>query len=273
MHELSSIRAVQSNGLTTESHARITNLGKTFWSKRGNVEALRSINLDVPFGEFVSIVGPSGCGKSTLLRCVAGLDSPSSGEVTISGRKIREPPEGIGLVFQRDVLFEWHTVLGNVLLPAEFVGRDRAGFVERAHELLTRFGLDGFQERYPWELSGGMRQRVSICRALLLDPPLLLMDEPFGALDAFTRDQLNLLLHQIRQTTRKTVIFITHSISEAVFLADRVAVMKRRPGEIVEVIDIELPTQRPLSLRETKQFTEYTGHIRSLFEQLGTYRD
>jgi NitT/TauT family transport system ATP-binding protein len=245
---------------------------KVFSSRRGNIEALRSINLTIDSGEFLSIVGPSGCGKSTLLKCVAGLEKISSGSIQFQGREVDSPPDNLGIVFQRDVLLDWRTVIDNVLLPVEFRNGNRKEKKGRAVELLHLFHLDGFEQRYPWELSGGMRQRVAICRALLDDPALLLMDEPFGALDALTRDELNIELQTIWDQTKKTVLFITHSISEAVLLSDRVAVMKKMPGEIVEIVDIGLPRPRTLAMRETPEFGALMRRIRVIFESLGILR-
>jgi NitT/TauT family transport system ATP-binding protein len=179
----------------------------------------------------------------------------------------------MGVVFQRDVLLDWRTILDNVLITAEFQGIARAGVKDRALQLLDRFGLVGYEERHPWELSGGMRQRAAICRALLCDPELLLMDEPFGALDAMTRDDLNVELARIWQDTRKTVVFVTHSITEAIFLSDRVVMMDRNPGRVVEVIDIDLPRPRPLAVRETPEFGRYASHVRHLFASLGILKE
>jgi NitT/TauT family transport system ATP-binding protein len=256
------------------SYVSLNNVGKVYRSRRGDVEALSRISIDIREGEFLSVVGPSGCGKSTLLKCVAGLDVISSGRLTIRGRDMAGPPDSLGIVFQRDVLLDWRTVLDNVLLPIEFesADNDKNKYVKRANELLELFGLNGFQNRYPWELSGGMRQRAAISRALLRDPSLLLMDEPFGAVDALTRDVLNIELQRIWNETKKTVIFITHSIAEAVLLSDRIAVMKRNPGEIVEIVEIDIPRPRNLAMRETSEFGKYARHIRETFERLGFYK-
>jgi NitT/TauT family transport system ATP-binding protein len=247
--------------------------GKTYPSAQGPVTALTGVSLDVREGEFLSLLGPSGCGKSTLLRCVAGLDRLSAGSVSVRGKEVRAPPAGLGMVFQRDVLLDWRSVRDNVLLAAEFEGRPRRGYADRATALLERFGLGAFADRHPWELSGGMRQRAAICRALLCEPEILLMDEPFGALDAMTRDDLNLELSRIQQDGGRTVLFVTHSIAEAVYLSDRVAVMSPGPGRVVEVFAIDLPRPRPLSLRETPDFARHVGAIRSLFSRLGIVRD
>ncbi|RJF69228.1 ABC transporter ATP-binding protein [Rhodopseudomonas palustris] len=233
------------------------------------IAALKDINLDIAPGEFISIVGPSGCGKSTLLKCIAGLQPISAGSIKIRNQPVNAPPENMAIVFQRDVLFDWRTVLDNVLMLVEFKGLRRKDYQERAHKLLREYGLDGYANRFPWELSGGMRQRVAICRALIVDPDLLLMDEPFGALDAMTRDDLNAELERLWHETRKTVVFITHGIDEAVYLGDRVVVMARNPGRIAEIVDIDIPRPRPLSIRQTEDFGKYVQHIRHLFASMG----
>lgn len=248
-------------------------LGKAYGSRHGAVEALAGIDLEVREGEFVSILGPSGCGKSTLLKCIGGLEAITSGSLLVRGQPLSGPPEKAGMVFQRDVLLDWRTILDNVLITAEFLGLRREDLKPRAMQLLNRFGLEGFEHRHPWELSGGMRQRASICRALLCDPELLLMDEPFGALDAMTRDDLNLELARIWQDTRKTVVFVTHGISEAIFLSDRVVMMDRNPGRVIEVLDIALPRPRSLAVRETPEFGRYVAHIRHLFAGLGILKE
>ena len=205
---------------------------------------------------------------------VAGLISSSSGSIEIGSSGVRGPYTDLGIVFQEPVLLDWRKVLGNVLLQVELrKGYDKRKYRARALELLDLVGLKGFEDRYPFELSGGMRQRVSICRALLHDPPLLLMDEPFGALDALSRDQLNLDLQSLWLQSKKTVMFVTHSISEAVFLGDRVVVFSGRPGRVVEVLDIDLPRPRHLSVRETPEFGRYAGEIRRVFSSLGVLRE
>jgi NitT/TauT family transport system ATP-binding protein len=234
--------------------------------------ALEDISLSVAPKEFVSLLGPSGCGKSTLLRCIAGLEAPSAGTVRINAVPVTEPAKGMGIVFQRDVLFDWLDVLDNILLPARLGRRDGKAMRTRARELLALIGLEGFERRHPWELSGGMRQRVAICRALLLEPTLLLMDEPFGALDAMTRDELNLELQRIWMDNANTVLFVTHGIAEAVFLSDRVAVMSPSPGRIVELLEIALPRPRPLAIRENAEFGSYVARIRTIFENFGMLR-
>jgi NitT/TauT family transport system ATP-binding protein len=232
-------------------------VGMTYRADSGPVEALRDISFAVGRGELVALVGPSGCGKSTLLRIVAGLRPPTTGSVAVAGRPVRGPITAVGMVFQAPVLLKWRTVRDNVVLPAELSGLDARGFRDRADALLELVGLTGFGDRYPRELSGGMQQRASICRALLLDPPLLLMDEPFGALDAMTRDDMNLELLRVwgeSATERKTIVFVTHSIPEAVFLADRVIVMSPRPGRVTEVVAVPLPRPRSPATRALPEF-------------------
>ena len=250
----------------------IDHLQKTYDSRNEPVTALREVTLSVPQRQFVSLLGPSGCGKSTLLRCVAGLEMPSGGVVKVNGSVVDRPPDSMGIVFQRDVLLDWLNVLDNILLPAKLQRSDESEARCRAHELLKLIGLEGFENRSPWELSGGMRQRVAICRALLLNPSLLLMDEPFGALDAMTRDELNVELQRLWMANVNTVLFVTHSIPEAVFLSDRVVVMSRAPGSIVDVLDIALPRPRPLAVRESPEFGAYVAQIRRIFESFGILR-
>ena len=255
-----------------QTYIEVCDVSKTYESERGTVEALRDVSLSIGAGEFVSVVGPSGCGKSTLLRCVSGLEQPSTGTISLKGEAVLSPAPSMGMVFQRDVLLDWRNILDNVLFTADFRGLPRKQWIGRAKELLELFGLSEFQNRYPWELSGGMRMRAAICRALLVAPELLLMDEPFAALDAFTRDDLNLGLQKISQKTNSTTIFITHNITEAIFLGDKVVVMDRRPGRVALVLDIELARPRALSVRETPQFAEYGSIIRRTFEKLGILR-
>jgi NitT/TauT family transport system ATP-binding protein len=254
-------------------YVSLDRVGKTYLSSRGPVAALENISLDVRPREFVSVVGPSGCGKSTLLKLVGGLETVSSGRVVVDGKVLDGPPDRLGMVFQRDVLLDWRTILDNVLLSIEFTRKPRAEERERALALINRFGLGGFEHRFPWELSGGMRQRASICRALLADPELLLMDEPFGALDAMTRDDLNVELAHIWQDTRKTLLFITHSIVEAVFLSDRVVMMSKAPGVIVDTIVIDLPRPRRLAVRDSAEFGAYVHRIRHHFAELGIVKE
>jgi len=229
----------------------------TYRAESGPVEALEDIHLRVGRGEFVALVGPSGCGKSTLLRIIAGLRPPTVGRVLVDGRPVTRPIPAVGMVFQAPVLLKWRRIVENVLLAAELSGLEPARYRARAEELLELVGLRGFADKLPRELSGGMQQRTSLCRALLLDPPLLLMDEPFGALDAMTRDDLNLELLRVwgeGSETRKTIVFVTHSIAEAAFLADRVVVMTSRPGRVAEAFPVELPRPRTVATRASAAF-------------------
>jgi len=231
--------------------------------RREDVDALRDISFAVRAGEFVVIVGPSGCGKSSLLRILAGLMRPSSGTAELRGQPIAGPRRDIGVVFQTPVLFPWRTVLGNAMLPADIQRRDRPAMRQRALELLAMAGLGGFERRYPRELSGGMQQRVGIVRALLHDPAILLMDEPFAALDAMTREAMSVELQRIWLDRRITVLFITHSIAEAVFLADRVIVLTPRPGTIGDAFEVDLPRPRALEVMNTEQFGRCVRRVRA----------
>src|ERR1700733_14546019 len=259
--------------VTDDAYLRVEHLSKIYTTRDGEVRALSDVSFTQRRGEFLSHVGPSGCGKSTLLMIAAGLVRPSSGIVQTADRRIDKPRTDVGIVFQNPVLLEWRTALGNVMLQAEARKLDRATAEQRAYELLDSVGLKGFEHKYPDQLSGGMRQRVSICRALIHNPPQLLMDEPFGALDALTRDQLVLDLQRICNDRRMTVLFITHSVAEAVFLSDQVIVMTPRPGRIDRVIDIDLPRPRTLAMRETAQFARYSREILDLFLARGVLRE
>jgi NitT/TauT family transport system ATP-binding protein len=256
--------------MKTQGRARdvqIAGLWKTFETQRGEqVNALQDINLDIRAGEFVAVVGASGCGKSTLLRIVCGLIAPTRGRVAVHGETVVQPRDDVGVVFQNAVLLPWMTVKDNVLMPMDLRERRRREHEERAQALLTMTGLAGFESKYPFELSGGMRQRVSICRALMCQPSFLALDEPFGALDAMTREQMNLELMRIWSETGATVLFITHSVPEAVLLSDRVVVMTPRPGRIADVIPIELARPRSLKDYGSELFNGYTSRIR---EHLG----
>jgi len=228
------------------------------------IHALHDISLAVGEREFVTIVGPSGCGKSTLLKLIAGLLPASAGRIAVGGKVVAAPRTDIGIVFQNPILLPWRTVIENVLLPAEVQGRPMAAARARARELLAMVGLAEFESKYPMELSGGMQQRAAISRALLCDPEILLMDEPFGALDAMTREQMNLDLQRIWREAGKTVVLITHSIPEAVFLGDRVIVMSPRPGRIVRVLDVPIPRPRSIDVMGEPLFGRLTGDIRKL---------
>jgi len=244
-------------------------VAKTYFGTEEAVQALAPVSLEVRPGEAVSVVGPSGCGKSTLLRLIAGIDQPSAGRVLVNGRPVTGPLTDVGIVFQRDLLLDWRRVLENVLLPAEIKRLDRAAARARAETLLLELGVADFAGAYPWQLSGGMRQRVAIARALLPNPSMLLLDEPFSALDALTRDQMNVILQQLQLSERVTTLLITHSITEAVFIADRVVVMSGRPGMVLDEIPVPFEKPRRLSLRESPAFTEIMRRIRLQFEKAG----
>jgi NitT/TauT family transport system ATP-binding protein len=230
------------------------------------LEAIRNVSLEVAQNEFVSLLGPSGCGKSTLLTMIAGLIKQTEGEISINGTPVTGPRPEIGMVFQQPVLLPWRTIVDNVLFPIELLKLPRDKYVPRAMELLAMAKIEDFAKSLPRQLSGGMRQRASICRALIHDPAILLMDEPFSALDALTRDEMGVELLRIWQANRKTVIFVTHSIREAAFLSDRVVVMGRRPATIVEEMKIDLPRPRQISLTEDEGFNRHVRALRKAIE-------
>ncbi|HEY1243850.1 MAG TPA: ABC transporter ATP-binding protein [Hyphomicrobiaceae bacterium] len=252
----------------SEPYIRLHNVGKTYQTKSGTIEACADINLDIADSEFVAIVGPSGCGKTTIMKMVAGLAPYTSGTITVGGRRVEAAQTDVGIVFQEAIMLDWRDVLENVMLQVDIRRMDRARYEPVARELLKATGLAGFEKKRPYELSGGMRQRVSICRALVHGPKMLLMDEPFGALDALTREQISMDIQRLWMETRKTAMHITHSIPEAVLLADRVVVMGPRPGRIVEVIDIDLPRPRRLD-QLSARFGDYATHIRNIFKSKG----
>lgn len=258
-----------STEIASQAAIAINHLSLRYGTGPKAVTALDDIGFSVREGEFVSVVGPSGCGKSTLLKILAGLLPPTSGSASLNGTDIQGPRRDIGVVFQSPVLFPWRTVLGNVLLPADVQGLDKAAMRTRALNLVNLVGLTGFEDSYPRQLSGGMQQRVGIIRALIHDPALLLMDEPFGALDAMTRESMNVELQRIWLESKKTVLFITHSTAEAVFLADRVVVMTPRPGRIGDVFEVDLPRPRPLEVMNTEKFGTYVQRIRRALNATG----
>lgn len=248
---------------------RVRGLNKSYGTKKGDMTiALKDVDLDIGEGEFIALVGPSGCGKTTLLKTLAGLEFGHEGEVSLDGHSVVKSSPEIGVVFQEPTLLPWRTVLENILLPVELMRLDKKAYIPRAEELMTMAGLQGFEDKFPRELSGGMRQRAGICRALVRDPKVLLMDEPFGALDAMTREFMNEELQRIWMNSGKTVVFVTHSISEAVFLADRVVVMSPRPGRISEIVSIPLPRERQLSDMAHDQAGRILTHIRNHFNSI-----
>ncbi|MEV7863331.1 ABC transporter ATP-binding protein [Streptomyces sp. NWU339] len=255
----------QSSGPGSTAAVGIKDVAVRFRTKNRDVTALTDIDLEVPMGQFVAIVGPSGCGKSTLLKLVAGLLKPSAGDVLLNGERVQGARHDIGYVFQRAALLEWRSARRNILLQAEMRKMPAELGRRRADELIAMTGLSGFEDALPHELSGGMQQRVALCRALLHEPPVLLMDEPFGALDALTREQMNTELNRIWRETGTTVLLVTHSISEACYLADQVVVMSPRPGTITEIIDVGLPPERDYTETMGRpEFREATTHIRGL---------
>jgi NitT/TauT family transport system ATP-binding protein len=253
---------------------RFAGLSKSYRTASGDlIHALDNISLSVASGEFVSIVGPSGCGKSTLLKILAGLTSPTAGTATIAGSSAAAVQSEIGFVFQEATLLPWLTVLRNVLVPADVARIPRTQMQARAMALLDLVGLKGFHDKYPNELSGGMQQRAAICRALLRDPKILLMDEPFGALDALTRDRMNIELLRIWEAQRNTILFVTHSITEAVLLSDRIVVMSPRPGRLLEDVPVSLPRPRNIAMVNTPEFGAYAQHIRDLLDASSAPQD
>ncbi|MFO1069049.1 MAG: ABC transporter ATP-binding protein [Geminicoccaceae bacterium] len=246
-----------------------------FTTSDGPVTALSEVDLAIDRGEFVSLIGPSGCGKTTLLRAIADLERPTAGALTVNGMTpdAARQARAYGYIFQAPALFPWRTVERNVTLPLEIMDIPAGERAERARRNLALVNLSGFENKYPWQLSGGMQQRVSIARALSFEPQLLLMDEPFGALDEITRDHLNEQLHQLWRRTAKTCVFVTHSIAEAVYLSTRIVVMSPRPGRILEIIDCDLGDDRPLDIRETPAFLEIAHRVREGLRKGHSYRD
>jgi NitT/TauT family transport system ATP-binding protein len=256
---------------STPAVVRLESVTKRF--PQGNVTALENIDLELAPREFVSLIGPSGCGKSTLLRVIGDLIEPTAGSVSVNGKSARQArnDRDYGIVFQNAVLFDWRTVAKNIALPLEMLGWSRERRRARVHEMLELVELAGFADHHPWQLSGGMQQRVAIARALAFEPPLLLMDEPFGALDEMTRERLNLELLSIWEKTGNTVVFVTHSIAEAVFLSTRVVIMSPRPGRIAGIVDIDLPTPRTAETRDTPRFFELVTAVRELLRSRGEH--
>ncbi|ESZ71943.1 sulfonate ABC transporter ATP-binding lipoprotein [Mesorhizobium sp. L103C119B0] len=250
-------------------------LGLTFQTNDGPVEALSNADLTIGKGEFVSFIGPSGCGKTTLLRVIADLEKPTSGTISVNGMTPEQAREkrAYGYVFQAAALFPWRTIERNVALPLEIIGLSRAEQAERIKRTMELVNLSGFEKKYPWQLSGGMQQRASIARALAFDADLLLMDEPFGALDEIVRDHLNEQLLELWARTNKTICFVTHSIPEAVYLSTRIVVMSPRPGRVTDIIESTLPKERPLDIRETPEFLAIAARVRDGLRAGHSYDD
>ena len=263
--------AVEPSGIAVD----ISGLSLTFQTADTPVVALDNIDLQIRRGEFVSFIGPSGCGKTTLMRVIADLETPGAGRITVNGVSPEEArlKRAYGYVFQAPALYAWRNVLRNVLLPLEIIGMTADERKARAAKYLSMVGLAGFERKFPWQLSGGMQQRVSIARALAFEPELLLMDEPFGALDEITRDHLNEQLLQLWHQTGKTVVFVTHSISEAVFLSNRIVVMSPRPGRILEIVENNLPPDRKLDIRDTTGFLQVAQRVRQALRAGHSYED
>src|ERR1700761_9588909 len=253
--------------LASEPLVSVVDVRKTYVTRQASVQAVASASIDVARGEFVSLLGPSGCGKSTLLMMIAGLERPTGGSILLGGTEVRQPRREIGIIFQDATLLPWKGALDNVLFPVRILKLPIEPYRRRARELLEMVGLSDFENKKPSQLSGGMRQRVAICRALIHDPDILLMDEPFSALDAITRDQMNVALSEILETYKKTVIFVTHSIREAAFLSDRVVVMGGRPSTVV--LDMKMPFERPrrFEIEETPEFVQVCRQLRLTIEQ------
>ncbi len=251
------------------------NLSLTFTTNDGPVHALSNINLDINEGEFVSLIGPSGCGKTTLLRVIADLEKPTGGSLSVNGMTPEQAREkrAYGYVFQQAALYPWRTIADNIALPLEVMGVSKADQATRIKDNLALVNLTGFEKKFPWQLSGGMQQRASIARALSFDPDMILMDEPFGALDEIVRDHLNVQLLKLWAKTKKTVVFVTHSLLEAVFLSTKIVVMSPRPGKIHEIIDCDLGVDRPLEIRETPEFLRVAERVRDGLRAGHSYDD
>jgi len=247
----------------------IRSVKKVYAAKGAPIHAFGPVDLEIGSGRFISLVGPSGCGKSTILLMIAGLLDCTEGELFVDGRRVTGPQTNIGMVFQGSVLVDWRSVLGNVMLQIEMRGLRRRDYLGRARALLRSVGLQGFEDRHPYELSGGMQQRTAFCRALIHDPPLILMDEPLGALDAMTREQLRSDLERLWMETPKTVILVTHSIEEAVQLSDEVVVISPRPGQIVRQLSVPLPRPRTMAVREGAEFHRLVDEVRHIFRGYG----
>ncbi|GHJ08069.1 ABC transporter ATP-binding protein [Micromonospora humidisoli] len=263
-------REQQPATVSEDSWIEVAGLDKQYQPRRSApTQALRDINLTVRRGEFISVVGPSGCGKTTLLKILAGLSPKTGGTVRIAGTEVVRPLREVGMVFQAPTLLPWRTIFDNVMVPAEIQKLDPVRHRQRAQQLLEMVGLTGFERKYPHELSGGMQQRAGICRALVHDPAVLLMDEPFGALDAMTREYMNVELLRIWRESNQTVVLVTHSIPEAVFLSDRVVVLSSRPGRIAEVLPIDLDRPRDLGVMSSDRAGVYVDRIRRHFHAAG----
>ncbi len=252
-----------------DAYIKVNNLNHIYNTRTGSVKALEDVSFEVKKGEFFVILGPSGCGKSTLLKVLSGLLMPTEGDIVVNGKKVTHPLDKVGIVFQTPTLLKWSSVLDNVLLPVTALGLPVKDYLDKADELLQLVGLQDFKKKFPRELSGGMQQRVSIARSLILDPDFLLMDEPFGALDAITRDEMNYELLRIWEEKKQTILFITHGINEAVLMADRILVMTARPGRVYKDVQIELDRPRTVATRAAEAFGNY---VVDFYDMLGLKR-
>ncbi|MFR8169690.1 MAG: ABC transporter ATP-binding protein [Marvinbryantia sp.] len=252
---------------------KFDHIGMKYKTLTGYTEALVDVNFDVNDGEFVTVLGPSGCGKSTFLFIGTGLTAPTSGRAVLDGNEITKPVKEVGFVFQDHLLLEWRTVLQNIMIQGEFRNLDKAVTKQKAMELIRQVGLEGFENKYPWELSGGMQQRVSICRALVHEPELLMMDEPYGALDALTREQMRVDLEKMWMQKKCTILFVTHDIDEAIMLADKVVILTPRPGRVKSIIPIDLPRPRNLAVKESREFLAYRKEITGIFTEMGILKE
>jgi NitT/TauT family transport system ATP-binding protein len=257
---------VPATGSHRDASIDVDGVRKTYKTRDGDVEAIRGATFRVESGELVAVVGPSGCGKSTLLKMVAGLIPYEEGTIRVAGAPARAGNPDVGIMLQSPVLFPWRTVLENVLLPTEVFGMDRATAVRRAKEMLELVGLSDFEAKHAWELSGGMQQRVSLCRLLVFEPSILLMDEPFGSLDEFTRERLNSEIAMLQEELHRTVLYVTHNITEAIFLADRVVAMSARPGRVLGTVDSRLPRPRSLEMMRTETMVQLVGKVRDMLQ-------
>ena len=246
--------------------ARASGLTKVFDAGGKTVVALKEMDLDIRDGEFLTLLGPSGCGKSTALNIFGGLLAPTSGTVTVKGEVVTGPRRDLGMMFQKAVMFPWRTTLQNVLVPVEVFGWNKKDYVDKARDLLELVGLGEFVDAYPWQLSGGMQQRAALCRVLIYDPSILLLDEPFGALDEFTRETMDLELLRLWAQTQKTAVLVTHNINEAVFMSDRIAVMTPRPGRLVGVIEVPFARPREIKLMRTQEFADLVFQARTMLD-------
>lgn len=252
---------------------KFEHIGMKYKTLTGYTEALIDVDFDVNDGEFVTVLGPSGCGKSTFLFIGTGLTRPTSGKVLLDGIEITRPVKEVGFVFQDHLLLEWRTVLDNIMIQGEFRNQDLKVTKEKAMALIRQVGLEGFENKYPWELSGGMQQRVSICRALVHEPSLLMMDEPYGALDALTREQMRVDLEKMWMQKKNTILFVTHDIDEAILLADKVIILTPRPGRLRDIIEIDLPRPRNMAVKESPEFLAYRKRITNIFTEMGVLHE